>query len=133
MDREGFILTLLGVFGVTALLLATVGVYGVSAQAARRRTQEIGIRMALGANAPDVVALILGQGLRVIALGLLAGLLVASFATRALTSLLYGIEPTDPATLTSVVLLLGVVALVASYLPARRATALDPVESLRAD
>jgi putative ABC transport system permease protein len=133
MDREGFILTLLGVFGATALLLATVGVYGVSAQAARRRTQEIGIRMALGANAPDVVALVLGQGLRVIALGLVAGLLVASFATRALTSLLYGIEPTDPATLTSVVLLLGGVALVASYLPARRATALDPVRSLRAD
>jgi predicted permease len=133
MAREEFILTLLGVFGAVALLLATVGVYGVTAQAARKRTQEIGIRMALGADAPDVLGLMLRQGLAVVALGLLGGLAVALLATRAMTSMLYGVEPTDPATLASVVALLGTVAAAACYIPARRATAVDPVESLRAE
>jgi predicted permease len=133
MAREEFVLTLLGVFGVVALLLSAVGVYGVTAQAARRRTREIGIRMALGAAAPDVVRLMLRQGLLVIALGLGIGLATALVATRALSALLYGIEPTDPTTLASVVVLLGGVAVMACYVPARRATAVDPVTSLRAD
>lgn len=133
MNQEQFVLTLLGVFGMAALLLAAVGVYGVTAQAARRRTREIGIRMALGARAPDVVGLMLRQGLAVIALGLVVGLGTALVATRALSTLLYGVEPTDPATLVSVVALLGGVALVACYVPARRATAVDPVTSLRAE
>ena len=133
MAREEFVLTLLGVFGVVALLLSSVGVYGVTAQAARRRTQEIGIRMALGAGAPDVLRLMLRHGLVVVGLGLGLGLAASVLATRALSSLLYGIEPTDPGTLASVVALLGGVALLACYLPARRATRVDPVRSLRSD
>ena len=133
MAREAFVLTLLGVFGVVALLLAAVGVYGVTAQAARRRTQEIGIRMALGADAPEVLKMMLWQGLRVVIVGLVAGLAVALVATRALASLLYGVAPTDPGTLASVVALLAAVAFVACYVPARRATAVDPVSSLRSE
>lgn len=133
MARETFLLRLLAVFGVVGLLLATVGVYGVTAQAARRRTREIGIRMALGAGAPEVLRLMLRHGLVVIGSGLVAGLAAAFFATRALASFLYGVEPTDPATLGGVALLLGVAALIACYVPARRATVVDPVESLRAE
>ncbi len=114
MAQQAFILTLLGAFGAMALLLAAVGVYGVTAQAARKRTQEIGIRMALGAGASDVVGLMLRQGLAVVALGLAAGLAVALLATRAIATFLYGVEPTDPATLVSVVALLAGVAAVAS-------------------
>ena len=133
MAREEFVLTLLGIFGVVALLLAAVGVYGVTAQAARRRTQEIGIRMALGARSADVLGMMLRHGLAVVGVGLLAGLAVALLATRALGTLLYGVEPTDPATLAAVVALLAGVATAACYIPARRATAVDPVRSLRAD
>ena len=133
MAREQFVLTLLGIFGVVALLLATVGVYGVTSQAARRRTQEIGIRMALGAGAPDVLRMMLRHGLVVVGLGLGVGLTASLVATRVLTSLLYGVEPTDPGTLAAVIALLGGVALAACYIPARRATAVDPVTSLRAE
>jgi ABC-type antimicrobial peptide transport system permease subunit len=131
MARERFVLTLLGLFGVLALSLATVGVYAVTAQLARRRTQEIGIRMALGANASEVVRMMLGQGFGMIALGLAVGVAAALVSTRALSSLLFEVEPTDPATLVAVVALLGFVGLAASYLPARRATAADPVRSMR--
>jgi putative ABC transport system permease protein len=133
LTSQRFVLVLLGVFGAAALLLATVGIYGVTAQVARRRTQEIGIRMALGAGATQVLGLMLRQGLAVIGLGIAAGLGVALLATRALSSMLYGIEPTDPATLAAVVALLAGVALLACYVPARRATAVDPVMSLRAE
>jgi predicted permease len=133
MDGERFILTLLTIFGVTALLLATVGVYGVTAQAARRRTHEIGIRIALGASASEVVGMMLRHGLSVVALGLFVGLVSALLASRALSSLVFGIEPNDPATLASVVTLLGVAALAACYVPARRATTVDPVSSLNVE
>lgn len=133
MAREEFILTLLGVFGVVALLLAAVGVYGVTAQAARARTHEIGIRMALGAAGRSVVALMVRQALYVVALGLLVGLGASVAASRVLSGFLFGIEPTDPGTLMAVVALLGGVAAVACYVPARRATAVDPVRSLRAE
>ncbi len=133
MDQERFILVLLSLFGATALLLATVGVYGVTAQAMRRRTQEIGIRMALGAAARDVVLLVVRQGAVLVVLGIGMGLVASLLATRALASFLYGVEPTDPTTLASVVALLGGVALVACYVPARRATAVDPVRSLSAE
>ena len=112
MAREQFVLMLLSIFVVVALLLATVGVYGVTAQAARRRTQEIGIRMALGAGAPEVLRMMLRHGLMVVGLGLGAGL---------------------AALLVAVIALLGGVALVACYIPARRATAVDPVTSLRVE
>ena len=133
MQQQEFILTLLGAFGAMALLLSAVGVYGVTAQAARKRTQEIGIRMALGAGAPDVLGLMLRQGLSVVALGLAGGVVLALGATRAMASFLYGVEPTDPVTLISVVALLAAVAAVACWLPARRATSVDPVTSLRAE
>ena len=133
MERESFILTLLGIFGVVALLLASVGVYGMTAQAARRRTQEIGIRMALGAAAPDVLRMMLRHGVVVIGCGLGVGLIASLASTRVLATFLYGVEPTDPVTLASMVLLLGGVALLACYVPARRATAVDPVTSLKAD
>ncbi|HEX9885071.1 MAG TPA: ABC transporter permease [Longimicrobiales bacterium] len=133
MAREELILSILGAFGVVALLLATVGVYGVTAQAARRRTQEIGIRMALGAGAGDVVAMMLRQGLAVVAVGLVLGLAGALLATRAMASVLFGVAPTDPGTIAAVVALLGGVAAVACYVPARRATTVDPADSLRAE
>ncbi len=133
MAQQEFILTLMGAFGAMALLLAAVGVYGVTAQATRKRTQEIGIRMALGAAGPDVLGMILRQGLVVVALGLAVGLLAAVVATRAMTTVLYGVEPTDPATLATVTALLATVAAVACWIPARRATAVDPVTSLRSE
>lgn len=133
MAREEFILTLLGVFGAVALILAAVGIYGVTAQAAKRRTQEIGIRMALGAGPGDVLSMMLRQGLGVVGLGLVLGLAGALAATRVMESLLYGVAPTDPATFAGVVGLLGAVAAAACYVPARRATAVDPVRSLRAE
>jgi len=131
MVREEFILTLLTVFGGVALLLAAVGVYGVAAQAARQRTREIGIRVALGAAGPDVIGLMLRRSLVMVGLGLAAGLTASLAAARALRAVLYGVAPNDPATLAAVVGLLATVAGLACYLPARRATGLDPVRSLR--
>lgn len=133
MAREELVLTLLGTFGILALLLAAVGIYGVTAQAARKRTREIGIRMALGAAAGDVVRLMLRRGMGAVVVGLALGIAGALLAARALESLLFRIEPTDPATLVSVAGLLGAVALLAVWIPARRATRVDPVESLRVD
>jgi putative ABC transport system permease protein len=133
MAREQLLLALLGVFGVMALVLAAVGVYAVTARVARRRTHEIGIRMALGAGATDVLGMMLGHGLTVVGVGLAAGLVASLVAGRALSSLLYGVEPTDPSTLAAVVALLGAVALAACYIPARRATAADPLGSLRSE
>jgi putative ABC transport system permease protein len=133
MAREELILSLLAAFGGLALVLAAVGVYGVTAQAARKRTREIGVRMALGADRGDVVRLLFRQGLGAVVMGLVLGLIAALAATRAMTSLLYQVRPGDPATLAGVVALLGLVAALACYLPARRATRLDPVASLRAE
>jgi putative ABC transport system permease protein len=133
MARDEFILTLLGAFGILALVLATVGVYGVTAQAARKRTQEIGIRMALGAGGGQVVGMMVAQGMTVVAVGLALGVGGALVAGRVLGTLLYGVAPTDPPTLAAVVALLAAVAAAACYLPARRATAVDPVQSLRSE
>jgi len=133
MAREEFLLTLLGVFAAAALLLATVGVYGVTSQVARKRTHEIGIRIALGAGGMDVLRLILGRGLAVVAIGLAIGVGGALVATRALRAFLYGVEPTDPLTLAAVIALLAAVAALACYIPARRATSVDPMMSLRAE
>jgi putative ABC transport system permease protein len=131
MAREEFILTLLSVFGALALLLATVGVYAITAQAARSRTREVGIRMALGAAAGDVVALMLRQSFAVVAVGLGVGLVLALVAGRVLGSVLFGVAPSDPPTLLAVVLLFAAAAGTACWLPARRATTVDPVSSLR--
>jgi predicted permease len=123
--------TLLGFFGFVALTLAAVGVYGVIAYSVAERTHEIGIRVALGASRRDVAEMVMTQGTLMTVAGLALGLAGAVFATRYLTSLLYGIAPRDPVTLGGAAALLGVVALVACYLPARRATRVDPMVALR--
>lgn len=133
MAQHEFLLTLLATFGAVALLLASIGVYGVTAQAARRRTHEIGIRMALGAEGRRVLGLMLRQGMGVVGVGLGVGLGIALAAARAMSSLLYGVGPTDPITLVTVAVTLGLVAALASYLPARRAARLDPADTLRVE
>ena len=133
MAKENGVLGLLGAFGTLALLLATVGVYAVAAQSARSRTKEIGIRIALGAAAGDIVRLVLRRGFAAVGIGLGVGLAVTLVATRALDSLLYGVEATDPGTIAVAAGVLFVVGTVACWIPARRATRLDPVRSLRTD
>jgi len=121
----------LGGFGALALLLAGIGIYGVVSYGAAQRTREIGVRMALGAKEKDVLGLVLWDGLIVIGAGLAIGLLLAAAATRVIASFLYGVGATDPLTFIAVPLLLGGVALLASYLPARRAVKVDPLVALR--
>ena len=121
----------LGGFGVLALLLAAIGIYGVVSYSVAQRTREIGVRMALGAKEKDVLRLVLGQGLLVIAVGLAFGLLLAFAATRVIAGFLYGVGATDLLTFGGVPLLLGIVALGASYIPSRRATKVDPLVALR--
>jgi putative ABC transport system permease protein len=124
---------LFGLFSVLALILAAVGIYGVLSQRVAQRTQEIGIRVALGANHQDVLRLILREGLKVILAGILIGVAGALVLTRLLSSMLYGIGTADPVTFGSVSLLLTVVALIACYVPARRAMRLNPVVALRCE
>jgi predicted lysophospholipase L1 biosynthesis ABC-type transport system permease subunit len=124
---------LAGVFAVTALLLATIGLYGVMAYSVAQRTHEFGIRLALGAQRHDVLGLVLGQGLRLIVIGLVAGLAVALLLTDALSSLLFDVRGNDPFALAAIAALLGFVAAVACFLPARRATKVDPMVALRAE
>jgi len=122
---------LLGAFGLLALGIASVGIYGVASYEVAQRTRELGIRAALGATARDLLELVLGQSMRVVTAGALVGLVVALGAARLLTTQLYGVRPTDPVTFLAMPVFLGVVALVATFLPARRATRVDPVEALR--
>ncbi len=122
---------LLGVFGFLGLVLAIVGLSGVIAYSVSQRTHEIGIRMALGAQKQDVLRIIVGQGIVLSLIGTGIGLVVALFMTRFLTSLLYQIQPTDPITFAAVTLLMSMVSLLACYIPARRATQVDPIVALR--
>lgn len=126
-----FNMVLLGLFAALALVLAAIGVYGVMAYSVTQRTQEFGIRMALGASSGSVLRTVLGQALRMALIGLAAGIAGALVATRALASLLFGVTPADPATFVTIALLLAGFALLASYLPARRATKVDPIIALR--
>ena len=123
--------TFVGAFGLLALVLATVGIYGVIAYTTRQRTREIGIRVALGARQADVFRLVVGQGLRLTLVGLFIGLAVSLMLTRFLQSQLFGLAATDSVTFTGVTILLCAVALAATYIPARRASRVDPVIALR--
>src|SRR6266699_2983915 len=131
LGSRRFNVILVGFFGITALLLATAGVFGVMAYSVSRRTREIGVRVALGAGSGDVLRMILSQGLRTICIGVAMGIAGSLALTRAVESLLFGVTATDPVTFGGVTLLLVGAALVACYIPARRATKVDPMVALR--
>ncbi len=131
MHEDRLIAQLSTFFGLLALLLACIGMYGVMAYAVARRTNEIGIRMALGAEQRDVSWMVLRETLRVVALGLEIGLPVAFAGARLIASQLFGVGPADPAALSLATLLLTAVAALAGYIPARRAARVDPTVALR--
>jgi putative ABC transport system permease protein len=133
LGSRRFNLILIGFFGITALLLATAGVFGVMAYSVSRRTREIGVRVALGATRRDVLRMILGQGLRTIFIGVAIGIAASLLLTRTMQSLLFDVTPTDPLTFAGVTLLLVATALLACYIPARRATRVDPIVALRCE
>ncbi|MGB2714257.1 MAG: ABC transporter permease [Vicinamibacterales bacterium] len=131
LAAERLSLSVLGVFALVALSLSVVGLYGVLAYSVARRRREIGVRTALGAQRGDVVRMVIGEGMRLTSLGILAGILGALWLTQWLSSLLFEIRPSDPATFSAVSLLLLVVALIACWIPARRAARIDPIQALR--
>jgi putative ABC transport system permease protein len=124
---------LLTAFALIALVLAGVGVYGVMAYSVSQRTQEIGVRMALGATAQSVFRLVLGQALKLVGIGVVVGLVIAGMLTQLLKTLLFETQPLDPVTFAATAIVLMLVATLASYVPARRSTLVAPIEALRAE
>jgi len=133
LGSRRFNVILIGFFGITALLLATAGVFGVMAYSVSRRTREFGVRIALGATSGNVLRMVLGQGMRTIVIGVAIGIAGSFVLTKTVSSLLFGVTATDPITFVGVTLLLIAVALLACYIPARRATKVDPMEALRSE
>jgi predicted permease len=131
VGRQRFSTMLLGIFAALALVLASVGIYGVMSYSVAQRTREIGIRMALGAQRNDVLKMMVKQGLQLVGIGVVIGLAAAFALTRVMSSLLFGVSATDPLTFISISAVLLVVALLASYVPAMRAMKVDPMEALR--
>ena len=133
LGQARLMMWLLGIFAGVALLLASIGIYGAVAYSVEQRTGEIGVRMALGAQTADVLRLVVRQGMAPVLLGLIVGMLAALALGRLLTTQLYQVSPHNPALLATTALTLGAVALLACFLPARRATFVNPIEALRAE
>jgi len=131
LQQRKFTTSLLAVFAALAVLLAFVGLYGVITQIVTQRTYEIGVRMALGANPNQVRRMVVFQGMRLNFVGLILGVICSLGLTRLMKSMLFGVKPWDPATIIVVVILLSLVTLLAAYLPARRASRVDPIVALR--
>ncbi len=133
MVRLSFTVLTLGIASMLALILGAIGLYGVLSYVVAQRTQEIGVRMALGAKAMQIQRMVVAQGARVVLFGILIGVVVAAGTSRALGSLLFGVEAVDTFTFLGMSAAMLVVGLLASYLPARRASNVDPIESLRGE
>jgi len=131
--RQNFNMLLLSIFGAVALLLATIGIYGLMAYSVAQRTQEIGIRMALGADSKRIRKLVVWQGMRLALMGIVCGIAASFGLTRLLSTFLFGVKPWDPAVFVSAPLILAVVALLAVWLPAARASNVDPMQALRTE
>jgi predicted permease len=129
--RQSFNMLLLTIFGAIAVLLAAIGIYGLMSYSVEQGTHEIGVRLALGAARTDILAMVVGRGMRLAAIGVAVGAIAAFGATRVLSRMLFGVRPTDPATYATVVGVLAAIALVACYLPARRAMSVDPIIAMR--
>ena len=131
--RQRFTMLMFSVFAAVALLLASVGIYGVLSYIVGQRTKEIGVRMALGASRSDVLHAFLRDGARLTLIGVTVGTVAAFALTRLMTSILFEVKPTDPVTFLGVAVLLCFIALIACYIPARRAASVEPMQALRAE
>jgi ABC-type antimicrobial peptide transport system permease subunit len=129
--RTGFVMSLLAIFSAISLLLAVMGIYAALSYVVSQQTREFGIRMALGAERQDVLKLVVRQGMTLATVGVVTGVIASIALTNLMSSLLFGVSATDPLTFAGVALILGCVALIACYVPARRATKVDPLIALR--